>query len=179
MNERTQTMARLYVEEGLTYTQIGERYGITRQRVHALLGPLNLDPHRGERYFRERYQTLSDAHARITEGESSTAKEAERLGYASGESLRKALWRVGLHTPRKETELVHGLQGYRRGDRCQVCTEAHRLYMRGLKEKEAPNHGTVSGYRNYACRCQACKEAERAEQRARRQRRRQQKEVEA
>jgi hypothetical protein len=179
MNERTQTMARLYVEEGLTYTQIGERYGISRQRVHALLGPLDLATHRGVRYLKERHQILTDAHARITEGESSTTKEAERLGYASAESLRKALWRVGLRTPHKKVELVHGLQGYRRKCRCEVCTEAHRIYMRGLKEKEAPNHGTVSGYRNYACRCQACKEAERLEQRARRQRQRQQEEVEA
>ena len=178
MNERTQDMARLYVEEALTYEEIGKRYGITRQRVHHLLWPLNLAIGVATRERRERVQRLMDAHVRITEGESSTTKEAERLGYASSESLRKAFWRIGLHTPHKKLELVHGLQGYRRGCKCEVCMAAHRDYMRGLKEREAPNHGTVSGYRNYACRCQACKEAERTRQRELRHQRREQKEVE-
>lgn len=179
MNERTQTMARLYVEEGLTYQQIAERYGITRQRVHFLLGKLDLAKHRGARQRVERTQTLKDAHARITEGTSSVREEAERLGYSSPDSFRSMIWRMGLHVPRQAVEAPHGTrQRYSRGCHCGECKEANRQYMQSLKGKEAPNHGTVSGYENYECRCQACKEAAREDRRVRKAQERQKKEVE-
>lgn len=53
-------------------------------------------------------------------------------------------------------------QRYVLGCRCRDCTDANRLYQRGLKDKTPPNHGTISAYRNFACRCEPCKAAGRA-----------------
>lgn len=180
MNERHQTMARLYVEEGLTYEQIGKRYGITRQRVGQILGPLAIAKHQGARYFAERLQELRATQARINSGESTLKDEAQRLGYAKGEYLRSAFSRYGLRIrvpPPPEPE--HGTtHRYQRGCKCGECRRAIREYNANLRGKgEAPNHGTESGYRNYGCRCPECREAARVADRERRAQRRKEKEA--
>lgn len=41
-SERNREMVRLRQEEGLTYRAIGERYGVSRQRVHRIVSGLTL-----------------------------------------------------------------------------------------------------------------------------------------
>lgn len=177
--DRTERMVRAYVEEGRSYAQIAEEYGISRQRVGQILGPLNLAPDRGQAMI-VREQTLRAAHARLLDG-STLGEEAEALGYSSGESLRGALYDLGLRVVRERPVPEHGTRARYRSlkhaCRCDECRRANREMGGKLKGKEPPNHGTYSGYINYACRCHACREAHRITIRARRAAKRQRKEV--
>ena len=170
--DRLESMARAYVEEGLSYKQIGDRYGITRQRVGQLLSPLNLG--HGQRQARSivREQNLRAAFARLEGGESTLKQEATALGYSSGESLRSAFYEAGLHflqgTPPPEHGTIARYRSRKHACRCAECRRANCVHQARLKGTEPPNHGTYSGYINYGCRCQACKEAHRASLRARR-----------
>ena len=178
MSEREQQMARLYVEEGLTYEQIAKRYKITRQRVGQILGPMDLAKHQGIRWRAERLAALHSAHARIAAGESTVDEEAAALGYAKGNYLRTELWRIGIpvKTPPKP-EPEHGtIQRYKRGCHCDECRRANRDRARSLRGGEPPSHGE-SGYRNYGCHCQTCKEGARVADRNRRAQRRKKKEI--
>lgn len=58
-------------------------------------------------------------------------------------------------------EPAHGTMAkYRRGCRCEVCrAENTRVCKERRHQGVAPNHGTVSGYQNYGCRCEDCREA--------------------
>ena len=71
---------------------------------------------------------------------------------------------------------IHGhLMCYRHGGPdnkgcgCDECRRANRehLYALGLRGKVPPKHG-LSGYVNYACRCEICKAANAARSRRRR-----------
>jgi hypothetical protein len=59
----------------------------------------------------------------------------------------------------------HSRSGYVGGCRCEVCTEAHRVYMAEVRERlhERPiprgSHGTKSTYNDWGCRCRRCTEA--------------------
>lgn len=170
--ERLELMARAYVEEGLSYREIGEHFGVTRQRVGQLLKPLDLA--KGQRQSKSivREQNLRAAFARLQAGGTTLKEEATALGYSSGESLRSAFYEMGLRYVEERTVPAHGtLARYRsrkHGCRCEECRRANRVHQERLKGAEPPNHGTYSGYINYGCRCQPCKEAHRASLRSRR-----------
>lgn len=75
--------------------------------------------------------------------------------------LREA---CGLDEPEEDAELVHDLNGYRRGCRCEECREANRSYQkahraarveRGKADPSLIPHG-LSGYQNWDCRCHKC-----------------------
>lgn len=178
--DRIQEMARAYVEEGLSYEQIGKRHGITRQRVWQLLGPLGLTRDRGQAKI-VREQKLRASFARLMTGGTTLAEEAENLGYATGESLRSAFYELGLRYIQDRVIPEHGtLSRYRsrkHGCHCEECRRANAEHQSLLKDGEPPSHGTYSGYINYACRCKACKEAHRAALRMRRAEKRRRKEV--
>lgn len=179
MSERTQNMARMYVEQGMTYQQIADEFGITRQRVHQLLAPLKLAVHEGQARKAVRIALLTEAYGRIIARETTLQEEAEHLGYASEETLRTALRKLGMlvHLPQPEPE--HGtLNRYRRGCHCEECREAVAERQRSrYGSVEPPHHGTVSGYQNYGCMCKACREAGRVYQRNQRAARHHRREV--
>ncbi|HSE44887.1 MAG TPA: hypothetical protein VLA89_06120 [Gemmatimonadales bacterium] len=170
-DDRVQAMTRAYVEGGLSYAQIAQEYGLTRQRVGQILGPLGLAGEREKRSRVVREQKLREIHARIMSGELTLEQAAAELGYASGASLRSVLFNLDLRII-IEWEPDHGtIERYRSRKfkcRCDECRRANRERTASLKELEAPHHGTYSGYINYGCRCQACKEAHRVTIRARR-----------
>jgi hypothetical protein len=178
--ERTLEMARLYVEQGQSYSQIGEQFGLTRQRVGQLLGPLGLQQYRRQAAI-ERVQLLRDAYSRIIAGKSTLNEEASKLGYKNARSLRSALYELDLRVVVGYEEPPHGTVARYRSRRyqcrCDECRRANRDRGRELKGKEPPHHGTYSGYINYECRCQACKEAHRLTIRGRRVAKRRRKEV--
>lgn len=182
MDERVQAMARAYVELGLSYAQIAEEYGLTRQRVGQLLGPLKLAEEKEQRSSVVREQRLRDVYHRIMAGEVTLERAAADLGYASGSSLRSVLYLLGMRVV-LDKEPPHGtVERYRSRKwkcRCEACRRANSEAHAAYKEQEAPNHGTYSGYVNYSCRCQACKEAHRLTIRARRAAKRQREEVKA
>lgn len=178
--ERTRQMARLYVEEGLSYSQIGDQYGLTRQRVGQLLGPLGLQQYRHQAAA-ARVQLLRETHSRILRKETTLEKEAPKLGYKNARSLRSALYELGMRIVVVHEEPPHGTAARYRSRkyqcRCDECTRANREKGAELKGKEPPNHGTYSGYINYGCRCQECTEAHRLAIRARRTAKRRRKEA--
>ena len=179
-NERTERMARAYVEDGLSYTQIAEEFGLTKQRVGQLLGPLGLARDHGQRSRAMREQALRAAHGRIMAGRSTLEEEAGELGYNSAGSLRSVLYRMGLRVVHERLEPAHGtVARYRRRNdpcRCDECRRANREKLRELQGQEPPHHG-YSGYINYGCRCQVCSEEHRTTIRARRVTKRRKKEV--
>lgn len=181
MDERTQQMTRAYVEDGLSYAQIAEEFGLTKQRVGQLLGPLGLAQDHGQRSRATREQALRAAHGRIMAGRTTLEREAAELGYASGGSLRSVLYRMGLRITHATPTPPHGtVARYRRRKdpcRCDECRRANREKLKELSGQEPPHHGTYSGYVNYGCRCQACSEAHRVTLRARRAAKRRMKEV--
>lgn len=166
MSDRIQQMIRLYMEDGLSYTEIGERFKLSRQRVHQLIGK-HVDSARPARALTATVQELAASHARVMRNETTLAQEAQRLGYASESSLRGVMARNGLlfaGRPKRERDFApHGTaKRYRQECRCDECRAANTKYNAALRETgEAPNHGTESGYRNYGCRCVPCSEAAR------------------
>lgn len=177
MNERTQAMARAYIEEGLTYEQIAERYGVSRQRVGQLIGRLGVSGTKARASMLAREQRLRASHATIMAGESTLEEEAARLGFKHAHSLRSALYRLGLRVVIEQPVPEHGTLArylsHRYRCRCEDCRRANRERMAELKGREPPQHGTYSGYLNYECRCRDCKEAARVHMRAKRAAKRQ------
>lgn len=177
--ERTLEMARLYVEQGMSYSQIAEQFDLTKQRVGQLLGPLGLQQYRRQAAI-ERVQLLRDAYSRIVAQRSTLKEEAEKLGYKNARSLRAALYDLdmrvvlGYETPPHGT--VARYRSRRWACRCVECRRANREKCNELKGKEPPRHG-YSGYVNYECRCQVCKEEYRLAVRAQRSAKRRRKEV--
>lgn len=170
-NERALVMARLYLEEGMTLAQIGQRYDLSRQRVHQILKPFGIKGHWGPRRKQERAQRLQDSYDRIARGESTTAEEVERLGYSQRTAYYQALHGLGLHLTNLRKVPDHGTRTrYRRGCRCEDCRRFIREDHRRLVERGPSKHGTDSSYRNYGCRCKACREAARVAVRERKAR---------
>lgn len=165
MSERTQAMARAYVEEGLTYEQIAQQHGVSRQRVGQLLGPLSLAPAYGPSRKATRVQRLRAAFERVKAGETTLDEEAKELGYKNGHTLRHALYKIGLRFTHDYGEPPHGTYARYRSRRfrcrCAECRWANRERMRGMLGQEPPEHGTYSAYINFGCRCRDCKEANR------------------
>lgn len=180
MDERVQQMARAYVEQGLSYAQIAEEYGLTRQRVGQLLGPLGLASAREAASKITREQRLRAAYERIMAGEVTLDRAAAELGYASGGSLRSVLYDAGMRVVRDQEEPPHGTASRYRSRRfacrCEECRRANREKCAELMGREPPNHG-YSGYINYGCRCKVCKEGHRITLRNRKAAKRRRKEV--
>lgn len=179
MSERVQRMARMYTEEGLSYAEIARHFDVTRQRVHQLIGDI-VEP-RPHATRRATVQALAAAHRRVMANESTLAEEAERLGYASENSIRGSMAKQGLkfaerERPSRSVLAPHGTaQRYRQGCHCDECRAANTEYNRELRNGygDPPTH-SESGYRNYGCRCKVCTEAHSVAQREYRARRRRQ-----
>ena len=180
-DERLQSMARAYVERGLSYSQIAEEYDLTRQRVGQLLKPLGLARERESVSKVIREQRLRAIHKRITAGDVTLEGAAAELGYSSGQSLRHALYTLGMRVVTELAVPPHGTSSRYRSRRfpcrCEECRRANRERCAELKGQEPPHHGTYSGYINYGCRCKACKEAHRLTVRARKTAKRRREEV--
>ena len=139
--ERTSEMARLYTEDGLTLAEVGQVYGVTRERVRQVLeaagigrrprgsdGPpwYEADPRRAERALRDRRAGVRLAIVAEQAGVSMSL--LQRFFHAVGEPRRR------LPAP------VHGMvRMYRRyGCRCDACRQANTV---------AHRHGARARYR--------------------------------
>jgi len=172
--QRAVEMGLLY-SRGLTIQEIADQYGVSRQRVHQLIKPFGLAGHYGKRKQDERVRRLTEAHARIRTGESTTDEEAKRLGYSSAGTLRGALHELGLRIRDEWKPAEHGsVLRYRQGCKCDECRRAHREDMYAIRKSHViTEHGLATNYVNYGCRCPECKEAVRIQRRAAKARRRQ------
>lgn len=155
---RYDEMLTLYNEGGLTYQEIADRYGVTRQRVQQLIGNGIKAAHYGRAKKERRREQMSEVHRAITGGVTTVEREADKLGIKP-ESLVESLRRLGLKFPRKESPLHGTYYRYSRGCRCPECKAGQREYFQQMKLREPPRHGTASAYRNYACRCDLCRAA--------------------
>jgi len=159
-SERAIEFARLYIEEGLSMQEIADKHNLSRERVRQLLKPFGVNTHaQAERRRKRREEVLRESYARIMADEATTAEESERLGYAKPDYLRMAFWRLGLYLqkPAMSPERRRELARERRLEQIK----------RGPKK-----HGTVSAYKNFACRCPRCKSANSKWERDARRRRR-------
>jgi AraC-like DNA-binding protein len=163
-DERAEEMRNLYANERLTYSEIGERFGLSRQRVQQILAPFDLEPHGGSRKRIQQDERLRLAFARIEAGESTTVEEALKLGYKTQHTLRGAFHRLGLHRSEKPLP-EHGTYARYASKkdpcRCDLCMEAGREQRNKRRGREPPEHGTNASYRNYGCHCDLCRAAAR------------------
>jgi len=158
LKDHSDSMAKMYAD-GYSLSEIARNFGTTRQRVHQLIRGTYDRPHYGQ-LRRERYESsIRAAHARILEEVSDLATEAEQLGIKPN-SLRVAFHNKGLTLPGPPPAPEHGTPyRYKTGCRCAECKAAVREYRNRLIAKGPKVHGTVSAYRNYACRCDECRAA--------------------
>lgn len=163
-------MLSLYNKDGLTYQEIADRYGITRQRVQQLIGDQIKEAHYGRAKKERREKQFRAAHRALLRGATTVEREAEALGIMP-QSLRTGLNRLGLKLPVKESPLHGTYYRYSRGCRCPECRAAQQEHFRQMKLREPPRHGTASAYRNYGCRCDPCRAAGSADNRRTRLRR--------
>lgn len=97
-------------------------------------------------------------------GVTSAIELATMFGRTAG-AVRSRARKLGVQGPPHKK--VHGtLTRYRRGCRCAACLAAGRKRERGLraeqkKKKDGPPTHSYSGYVNYGCRCDVCREATR------------------
>jgi hypothetical protein len=142
--ENTKEILRLR-ELGLPNRAVAELLGLSERTVRSYIS----DPTGAkDRARKESYRgTCVDCGAR-TNGSNGRAKAAPRCFPC----FNRAAFGVAQHGT---------LRKYRLGCGCGACRAANRLYMASLKGKEAPNHGTESGYSNYGCRCDTCLQAHR------------------
>lgn len=137
--ERVRMVADLRAQ-GFTYKQVSEKLGISPAYVRDLVN----DP-TGEK-LAQRRRTNSGVCVDCggpTNGNGGRANAPKRCDSCSRERVRAD----------------HGTRSrYLSGCSCDACRAANRDYMRSLKGKPPPNHNN-SGYSNYGCRCQICKDA--------------------
>ena len=155
--QRTLEMARLYVEAGMSYSQIGEQFDLTKQRVGQLLGPLGLQQHRRQAVI-ERRQLLAAAYGRIIAKRSTLEEEAEKLGYKGAHSLRGALYDLDMRVVLGHETPPHGTvaryRSRRWACRCDKCRRANTEKCNELKGKEPPRHGyRATSTTSAAARC--------------------------
>jgi transcriptional regulator with XRE-family HTH domain len=151
---RAEEMQRLRDEERLTLSEIGERYGISRQRVAQVIGNQGNDVEleRLEEFKQERLEVVQ----RVVAGEISVAEASEISGITQRSFKMYALDTFGIKL--SHTAPLHGTPyRYSRGCRCDECKEAQRELRRQMKERGPKKHGTMSAYTNYSCRCTKCK----------------------
>jgi hypothetical protein len=158
LSERDEKIVSMY-EGGKTFQQIADLVGLTKGRVHQIVGPWVEVRHYGEERRKDRDLKIRTAFDRIVNDGSTVEKEAKVLGILP-DTLAVNFRARDLKLPSTRVVKMHGTRyRYQRGCRCDECREALRIDMRKLRGKEPPHHGTPSAYFNYRCRCDPCRMA--------------------
>lgn len=126
---------------GLTLEQIAKQEGISRERVRQIVG--------GSK--REHYQKQMVVRCRRNHPEWTTAVIAEIVGRKEW-FVRQALKDAGLRTRAHKPKQTRAERARKR-----------REWMAQRDRTHVP-HGTADGYRNWACRCEDCRVANRESQ---------------
>lgn len=162
---RLQEIKRL-AEAGVTYAEIGARFGISRQRVQQIVIKNNIKKKLDSEFLKEdRKRTWA-----LFFEKGYTIKDVAEL---EGLSYRHVAYYCRKNNIKKPMKLkdIHGtVSSYNSGCRCDECKRAKREYKAKLKFKPVPNHGN-SGYMNYGCRCDVCKTERSKAQKAEKERR--------
>ena len=156
---RQPAMQALY-DEGYTFEQIGEQYGVSRQRIGQIIGPQRENAHNGGRRKAALLKVRKAAFDRIMAEKSTLKKEAEKFGVTE-KHLRHYLDENGMHVPSQfDRAPKHGtVYRYQQGCKCNLCRQASRDQRARMRSKaEPPTHG-LSGYTNYGCMCDVCRAA--------------------
>jgi DNA-binding CsgD family transcriptional regulator len=163
MSTRANQMAEL-IAQGLTLAQVGEKFGVSRERVRQIVGsPFN---YRGTRA--EQAAAAIEAKKGIIDALRAERKSLDEIGALTGISANYL--KGGEFAAKPPAPLLHGTQrGYNRGCRCSECTAASTQRMRDyVTRKKADgfaglDHGSYSTY-GIGCRCKLCREANREAQ---------------
>jgi hypothetical protein len=157
-----------YVGDRETLAQIGERFGITRERVRQIATRLGAPP-RGRGWDSRRVLSRWVANAsrdQAIAGRFLAGETAPRLAKEYGLSVNQVaaiVARLRAHRPRRG----HGFStlAFRLHCPCEICraavarrsqTAIASRKQRGLAPGD-PRHGTENGYGNWGCRCPHCK----------------------
>jgi hypothetical protein len=136
--------------EGLSRQEIGAALGISKSTVSSYVGDSTGEKTRARKAS---YGGRCETCGARTDGSNGRAKAPRTCASCNAQA-------------RHEQALIdnpHGTRNrYYNGCHCADCTAANRAYTASLRTGAAPNHGTYSGYANYRCRCDECREAKRA-----------------
>ena len=142
---------------GLTLRQVGEEFGLTRERVRQIAG----SPYEFRRPRGESLKALGDSKMEEIKALRLQGKSIREIG----EELQipmQAVATVSDLPVKPPRPLNHGrATTYNRGCRCDQCTAANRIRMQVYKRKVRTDgfsglaHGRKSTY-NLGCKCAAC-----------------------
>lgn len=167
MSDRAEEMRRLW-DEGLSFRQIGEHFGVSGQRAHQILGNLGRRTNAKHRAIRA---TRLAAYERIVAKETTLDDEAEKLGLTPSrlrEYLRQA-FALRIPTVKPEHGMWSRYTHYK--CRCRKCKAVARAQYLNRVARGPEEHGTASAYHNFGCRCDPCRAAGAEENRRARDRR--------
>jgi hypothetical protein len=153
--ERNTEMLEMYLE-GYTLQEVGQHYGISRERVRQIIVKRSSDRHYGARKRMLMNERVRKAYEAMQNGSTMEA-EAEKLGLMP-KSLYSRFLAQGM-TLRPKSPLHGTVYRYQKGCRCDECKKGNRVYRLRFREMEPPEHGSYSSYSNYHCRCDACRAA--------------------
>lgn len=136
MTKRDQQIARLYTAKRLSLGEVGEQFGLSKERVRQILIEQGItDRHSESERGRKLKEETKIAHERVLTGEGTVKTEADHLCITPS-ALQKRFWILGLRTPRQEAE--HGTRSRYVGPhrcRCDLCRKAHATYMREFRRR--------------------------------------------
>lgn len=161
--ERNEKILRLYNEEGLATTEIAERFGMTRQRVHQIIKPRVVKAHYGIKKMKKLEAERRVIYDRIVAGELSLREAAYQIK-RSPNQLRLYFRERGWLLPKYEAPLHGTRYRYQQGCKCDECKKAAVDYQKRYQDMTPTSHD-YSGYTNYGCRCDICREAARVQNR--------------
>lgn len=153
--ERNDVMLGMYLS-GYTLAEVGEHYGITRERVRQIVARRSDERHYGARKRMLMNEKVRSAYEAMQNG-STMEVEAEKLGLAP-KTLYSRFLDLGL-TLRHKAPLHGTVYRYNCGCRCIECYDAVKTYRLRFLTMKPPTHGKYSSYSNYGCRCDACRAA--------------------
>lgn len=159
--ERLAEVERLFVKEGISSAEMARMFGVSREMIRQDLNIIGIKASEAKEAQKEKQ---AEKIKELAEQGLITSEISEQLDIDI-HMVRVIARKYDIDIPRVK-EVEHGtFLSYQRGCKCDLCraknTEIARDQKAKRKQKGMPEelHGTDTGYRNWGCHCERCKEA--------------------
>jgi DNA-binding CsgD family transcriptional regulator len=159
--------------QGISASEISRRFGISREQTRKDLRALGFITSSIKKAQRAEIAARISSFAASGKSASQIAEQINETEMA----VRRIGKEFGIRLPRPVTKSsTHGtVNSYNNGCRCPDCRQANTVFCAGRRalrrsrvaEMPPEKHGTISGYENWGCRCDACSAAETEHRRVR------------